>query len=105
EIENPNPQPGTNNFYTQDGYGGGSGSPAATSPKANYGGGSYVNCADTSQPGVPAVVNYLGALPRKVDARCDNGHYYLVNNYNPGYFGDGTNAYTDTNSNNYVYTI
>ena len=23
EVENPNPQPGTNNFYTQDGYGGG----------------------------------------------------------------------------------
>ncbi len=22
EIENPNPQPGTNNFWTQDGYGG-----------------------------------------------------------------------------------
>ena len=47
EIENPNPQPGTNNFYTQDGYGGGSGSPAATAPKANYGGGSYSNCSDT----------------------------------------------------------
>jgi len=105
EVENPNPQPSTNNYYTQDGYGGGSGSPAATSPKANYGGGSYVNCADTSQPGVPAVINYLGKLPRKVDARCDNGHYYLVNNYNPGYFGDGSDAYTDTNSNNYVYTI
>ncbi len=27
EVENPNPQPGTNNFYIQDGYGGGSGSP------------------------------------------------------------------------------
>src|SRR5208337_835028 len=64
-----------------------------------------VNCADTSQPGVPAVINYLGKLPRKVDARCANGHYYLVNNYNPGYFGDGSDAYTDTNSNNYVYTI
>jgi phospholipase C len=102
EIENPNPQPSTNNYYTQDGYGGGSGAPGA---KSNYGGGSYVNCADTSQPGVPAVINYLGKLPRKVDARCDNGHYYLVNNYNPGYFGDGSDAYTDTNSNNYVYTI
>ena len=42
EIENPNPQPGTNNYYTQDGYGGGSGRPTATSPNANYGGGSYV---------------------------------------------------------------
>jgi len=28
EIENPNPQPGTNNFYIEDGYGGGSGVPA-----------------------------------------------------------------------------
>ena len=26
---------------------------------------------------------------------CEPGHYYLLNNYNPGYFGDGTNAYTD----------
>ena len=29
----------------------------------------------------------------------------LVNNYNPGLFGDGSNAYTDTNPNNNVYTI
>ena len=50
EIENPNPQPGTNNFYTEDGYGGGSGSPAAKAPSANYGGGSYVNCADPASP-------------------------------------------------------
>ena len=46
EIENPNPQPGTNNYYTQDGYGGGSGSPTAVAPNANYGGGSYVDCSD-----------------------------------------------------------
>jgi phospholipase C len=32
EIENPNPQPGTNNYYTQDGYGGGSGSPGRPRP-------------------------------------------------------------------------
>jgi phospholipase C len=25
------------------------------------------------------------------------GHYYLLNNYNPGYFGNGKNAYIDTN--------
>ena len=105
EIENPNPQPGTNNFYTQDGYGGGSGSPAATAPKANYGGGSYSNCSDTSQPGVAPVVSYLQSLPREVKPRCESGHYYLLNNYNPGYFGDGSNAYTDTNPSNYVYTV
>jgi phospholipase C len=33
------------------------------------------------------------------------GHYYLLNNYNPGYFGNGNNAYTDTNANNTVFTI
>ena len=105
EVENPNPQPGTNNFYIQDGYGGGSGSPAATPPRANYGGGSYVNCADPSQPGVDAVRDYLRKLSPKMRANCEAGHYYIVNNYNPGYFGDGSNAYADTNPNNYVYTV
>ena len=105
EIENPNPQPGTNNYYTQDGYGGGSGSPTAKSPKANYGGGSYVNCDDPSQPGVAAVRDYLRSVTPRIRANCQPGHYYLVNNYNPGYFGDGTNAYEDKNANNYVYTI
>ena len=102
EIENPNPQPGTNNYYTQDGYGGGSGVPGAAS---NYGGGSYVNCSDPAQPGVADQLDYLKKLPDPVKPNCANSAYYLVNNYNPGYFGDGTNAYTDTNANNYVYTV
>ena len=105
EIENPNPMPGTNNFYTQDGYGGGSGSPTATAPNANYGGGSYVNCADLSQPAVAEVVTYLQSQKPSINPNCEAGHYYLVNNYNPGYFGDGSNAYTNTNPANYVYTI
>jgi phospholipase C len=29
----------------------------------------------------------------------------LLNNYNPGYFGNGANAYTDTSPNNTVFTI
>ncbi len=74
EIENPNPQPGTNNYYTQDGYSGGS----------------YSNCSDTSQPGVSAVTAYLASLPYTPATRCKEGAYYLLNNYNPGYFGDGT---------------
>jgi phospholipase C len=46
EVENPDPQPDTNNWYAEDGYGGGSfGSPA-------YGGGSYSDCSDRTQPGV-----------------------------------------------------
>ena len=36
---------------------------------------------------------------------CEPGHYYLLNNYNPGYFGDGSNAYTDNNASNTVFTI
>ena len=101
EIENPNPQPGTNNYYTQDGYGGGTGSPNGGS----FGGGSYVNCADPAQPGVDAIRDYLGALRRPVEPNCAPGHYYLLNNYNPGYFGDGTNAFTDASAGNYVFTI
>ncbi|MGD0719800.1 MAG: alkaline phosphatase family protein [Roseiarcus sp.] len=102
EIENPNPQPGTNNFYTQDGYGGGSGVPGAPS---NYGGGSYVNCSDPAQPGVADQRDYMRKLPNPVKPNCASDSYYLVNNYNPGYFGDGSDAYTDTNPNNYVYTV
>ena len=99
EIENPNPQPGTNNYYTEDGYGGGGyGSPA-------FGGGSYSDCSDSKQPGVDSVRDYLSSLPRPVPAHCQAGHYYLLNNYNPGYFGDGSNAYTDQNVANTPFTI
>jgi phospholipase C len=102
EVENPNPQPGTNNFYTQDGYGAGGSPPNATT---NYGGGSYVRCNDASMPGVAEVRNYLKALKPSIDPRCEPGAYYLVNNYNPGYFGSGSNAYQDANANNTVFTI
>jgi len=71
-TENPNPQAGTNNWYAQDGYSGGT----------------YSDCSDPSQPGVGPVVDYLHQLD--VKPNCEKGHYYLLNNYNPGYFGDGT---------------
>jgi phospholipase C len=99
EVENPLPAKNTNNWYTEDGYGGGSfGSPA-------YGGGSYSNCSDTTKPGVGPIVKYLNSLPTPISPRCETGHWYLLNNYNPGYFGDGSNAFTDTNANNTVFTI
>jgi phospholipase C len=99
EIENPNPQAGTNNWYTEDGYGaGGFGSPAS-------GGGSYTNCSDSDAPGVFPILEYLSLLPYDVNPKCDPGHYYLLNNYNPGYFGDGSNAYTDHNVFNTPFTI
>jgi phospholipase C len=74
EIENPDPMAGTNNWYTEDGYSGGT----------------YSACADSTQPGVGAVRGYLAALASPVDPNCEAGHYYLLNNYSPGYFGDGT---------------
>jgi phospholipase C len=99
EVENPNPAASTNNWYSQDGYGAGS------YGSASSGGGSYTNCSDTTQPGVAPIVNYLQSLVRPINANCEAGHYYLLNNYNPGYFGNGNNAYTDTNDNNTVFTI
>ncbi len=98
EIENPNPLANTNNWYIQDGYGGGSfGSPS-------YGGGTYTACADTSQPGVKAIHDYLKSV--NVKPNCQAGHYYLLNNYNPGYYGDGTSAYADIrNPAQTVFTI
>jgi phospholipase C len=106
EIENPDPMPDTNNFWKQDGYGGGPFTYGGQTPtNMNYGGGSYVNCADNSQHGVPAVTSYLGGLTPKIKPNCEAGHYYLVNNYNPGYFGDGKNAFTDMNPNNTPFTI
>ena len=99
EIENPNPAPNTNNWFTEDGYGGGAfGSPS-------YGGGSYTNCSDTTQPGVAPIRSYLASLPSPVKPNCAPKSYYLLNNYNPGYFGDGTNAYTNNNPANTPFTI
>ena len=79
EIENPNPLSGTNNWYTQDGYSGGT----------------YSECSDITQPGVAAVENYLASLRHPIKPNCEPGHYYLLNNYNPGYYGDGTVAFGD----------
>ncbi len=81
EIENPNPLPGTNNSYTQDGYG------SSTRPDQ---GGSYSECADPSQPGVGPIDGFLATLPYRVMQNCKPGRYYLLNNYNPGYNVNGT---------------
>ncbi len=65
QIENPDPVAGTNNYYTQDGYSGGS----------------YVNCSDPSAPGVASVNEQLYRHGIS-NSNCAPGHYYLVNNYN-----------------------
>jgi len=98
EIEDPAPQPGTNNWYTEDGYGGGS------YGSASYGGGTYTQCSDTSRQEVRQIRGYLFELG--VPHRCVPGRYYLLNNYNPGYYGSGKSAYADiTNPNETVFTI
>ena len=66
QIENPDRQPGTADFYVRDGYAGGS----------------WVNCSDTAQPGI-AKIKSLVLKPRQLDANCEAGAYYLVNNYDP----------------------
>ena len=71
QIENPDPAPGSENFYRQDGYQGGS----------------YVNCSDTEQPGVRAILEVLAHKGLK--SRCEPGAYYLVNNYGAGYDLEG----------------
>jgi len=73
QIEAVDPQAGTNNWYDQDGYSGGT----------------YSNCSDPTQSGVTAVENYLESLTPAISPRCAPGAYYLLNNYNPGYVGDG----------------
>ena len=76
-VANPNPVPGSDNVYQND--------VAATL-------GEYVKCADTSQPGVPAIVNYLATLPYRPAANCAPNTFYAVNNFFPGYHPNGTPA-------------
>lgn len=71
QVENPDPAPGTANFYARDGYSGGS----------------YVACADPTQPGVAAIHDALAEVRRRPN--CEPGAYYLVNNYDPPYSIDG----------------
>ena len=78
QIENPNPRPGTNNWYAQSGYAGGS----------------YTKCSDANEPGVGSIRGYLASLPYLPfnDGNCEPGAYYLVNNYNAGFTAVGEPA-------------
>ena len=78
QIENPDPRPGTNNWYTQSGYSSGS----------------YTKCADPDEPGAKSIRSYLAALPYPVfnDGNCEPGAYYLVNNYSAGFAATGEPA-------------
>lgn len=70
-IENPDAQPNTNNWYTEDGYQGGS----------------YVNCSDLENPGVKGIFNLIKRLPYPAfrDGNCEPNTYYMVNNMEPAF--------------------
>ena len=109
EIENPNAQAGTNNWWVEDGYGNSdnAGYPPPYTASPVSGGGSYSECADARQPGVGPIVAYLNSI--HIKPRCESGHFYLLNNYNPGWFAPSAsgprNAYTDQNPANTPFTI
>jgi len=73
QIENPDPLKGTNNYYTQDGYGGGS----------------YVNCSDQHSPGVNSINDILNSHHVK-NNNCAPNTYYLLNNYSMFWNQDGS---------------
>ena len=69
-IANPNPISGTNNQYTADGQ--------------------FSNCSDVfNAPGVLQIVRYLDSLPYQPAPNCEAGHYYMLNNINPGFLPNG----------------
>jgi phospholipase C len=73
-IANPNPIAGSNDQYIVD---------------INFDG-NFTECADSSQPGVDAVRDYLASLPYRPNPNCKASHFYMVNNNNPGFLPDGT---------------
>jgi len=70
QIANPNPtMPGVNNQYTVDGR--------------------FSDCSSTLNPGVAPIVTYLETLPYEAEPNCATGHYYMLNNTNPGFLPNG----------------
>ena len=78
-IENPDPQTGSNNFYTNDRPADGDLGSTST--------GGFVNCSDTTQSGVSAITDYLATLPYQPfrSGNCTSGSYYQIDNEYPSY--------------------
>jgi phospholipase C len=49
----------------------------------------WTNCSDLTQPGIPAIVNYLGTLPWHPAPNCAAGRFYMINNLSPGFLPNG----------------
>jgi phospholipase C len=76
-VANPDPVSGSNNVYKND---------------VGASLGEYVNCADVTQPGVPAIRNYLATLPYRTSPNCAANTFYAINNFFPGFHPDGRPA-------------
>jgi phospholipase C len=73
-IANPDPLPGTDDVYTVD----------------LLFDGNFTACGDATQPGIKPILDYLESLPYNPASRCKPGHFYMINNDNPGFLPDGT---------------
>jgi phospholipase C len=73
-IANPDPLPGTNDVYTVD----------------LFFDGNFTECGNAAQPGIKPIRDYLESLPYDPKPNCAPGHFYMINNDNPGFLPDGT---------------
>jgi phospholipase C len=69
-VFDPDPLPGTLNFYTR--------APAE-----------WIDCSDEAQPGVAAITTYLKALPYVAQTHCGAGQYWEVVNVRPAFSPKG----------------
>lgn len=69
-VYNPDPAAGTLNLYTRRAV--------------------YFNCSEATQPGIQAILSYLGSLPYSVSPNCDAGRFYPAVNHGQGFNPDGT---------------
>ncbi len=88
QIENPDPYPGSNNWYQQDGF-------LLVDPN-DASNAAYTKCSDNTRPGVRSIMEYLNALPYKPfnKGNCAPNTYYLVNDEKPSYDRNG-NLFSD----------
>jgi phospholipase C len=46
-------------------------------------------CFDTTQHSVKPITDYLASLPYGPSLKCENGHFYMLNNLSPGFLPNG----------------
>jgi phospholipase C len=71
-ITDPDPIPGTVNTY--------------------HSAGTWIKCADVTQPGVAPITDYLASLPYRVGSNCEPGAYYAIRDADIPYNVDGSLA-------------